>query len=65
MHHTVTYSLSPIVCCLLENQCVQLACEEQEELDRLKIALYGHKESIQKKAEEAAKVVKEANKRKA
>ena len=59
---TVTYGLCPIVCCLLETQSVQLACEEQEELDRLKIALYGHNDSIQKSAEEAAKVVRDAEK---
>ena len=51
---TVTFTLCPIVTCLFENQCIQMACEEQNELDRLKIALYGHKAGIQREAETRA-----------
>ena len=35
-----------------------MRCEEQEDLDKLKIALYGHKEDIQRKAEQAAYIRK-------
>ena len=61
---TVTYSLCPIVCCLLEQQSVQLACEEQEDLDRLKIAMYGRREDRQKQAELGAKAEKDAERMK-
>lgn len=40
--------------CILENQCIQMKCEEQDNLDRLKIAMYGAREGVQKSAEEQA-----------
>ena len=54
LRQTVDFTLCPLVSCLFENQTIQLRCEEQEDLDKLKIALYGHKEDIQRKAEQAA-----------
>ena len=37
-----------------------MRCEEQEDLDRLKIALYGHKDGMQQQAEQAAFEAKKA-----
>ena len=48
---TVDYTLCPLVNCLLENQCIQMRAEEQDDLDRQKIALYGHTDLLQKTAE--------------
>jgi hypothetical protein len=34
-------TLCPLTTCLFENQTMQMAAEEQDEIDRIKIALYG------------------------
>ena len=54
LKQTVDFTLCPIVNCLFENQAIQMRCEEQEDIDKLKIAMYGHKDGIQKQAEQAA-----------
>lgn len=41
---TVEETLCPIVTCLFENCTIQMRSEEQDEIDRLGIALYGQKE---------------------
>ena len=44
---TVDFTLCPIVTCLFENQCIQMKAEEQDDLDKLKIALFGQKDNLQ------------------
>ena len=51
---TVDYTLCPIVSCLFEHQTIQMKVEEQDDIDKLKIAMYGHKDDLQKQAEQAA-----------
>lgn len=38
-------TLCPLTTCLFENQTMQMAAEEQDEIDRIKIALYGQSQS--------------------
>ena len=41
---TVEETLCPLVTCLFESSTIQMRSEEQDEIDRLGIALYGQKE---------------------
>ena len=59
---TVDFTLCPLVTCLFENQCIQLQCEEQEDLDKLKIAMYGNKDNLQAQSERLAHMQKEKQK---
>ena len=41
INEVVEQTLCPLVTCLFENQNIQMRAEEQDEIDRNKIALYG------------------------
>ena len=41
MRTTLNEVICPLSVILLENQCIQMKSEEQDEIDRAKIAMYG------------------------
>jgi len=47
LKNVVEETLCPLTTCLFENQNMQMAAEEQDEIDRIQIALYGQRQPTQ------------------